>query len=254
MARPKLGDSETERLHLKITKDELDAIDEWRYENRIPSRSEAVRRLCSVAIVALNGLNILKRMTEDASVSALDDYETISGHFRGLLQDAVEGNEHGFTYHEARELLHDYSNRAYWQDQNSKYINRVVHGIAEAVGILTEPQAFGTAEQKAQARLMELDEYINMQHNAWDLMTENHQATDVFRSLTEEERALLDQMEDAEERRKLMQGKIRKYRASQRRRMERLRTKLRASDERMRSTTLALTRKNDPAEDKEDEE
>ncbi|OOL18070.1 hypothetical protein BRY73_08405 [Ochrobactrum sp. P6BS-III] len=45
MARPKLGDSETERLHIKITKAELDAIDDWRYENRIPSRSEAVRRL-----------------------------------------------------------------------------------------------------------------------------------------------------------------------------------------------------------------
>ncbi len=50
MARPKLGDSETERLHIKITKDELDAIDDWRYENRIPSRSEAVRRLCQIGV------------------------------------------------------------------------------------------------------------------------------------------------------------------------------------------------------------
>ncbi|WP_340584161.1 hypothetical protein [Brucella pseudintermedia] len=52
MARPKLGESETERLHVKITKDEIEAIDDWRYKNRIPSRSEAVRRLCRLGLDA----------------------------------------------------------------------------------------------------------------------------------------------------------------------------------------------------------
>lgn len=50
MARPKLGDSETERLHLKITSDEVAAIDDWRFANRMPSRSEAVRRLCQIGV------------------------------------------------------------------------------------------------------------------------------------------------------------------------------------------------------------
>ncbi len=50
MARPKLGDSETERLHIKITADEVTQIDDWRYENRVPSRSEAVRRLVQMAL------------------------------------------------------------------------------------------------------------------------------------------------------------------------------------------------------------
>jgi len=50
MARPKLGESETERLHVKITADEIRAIDDWRYANRIPSRSEAVRRLVQVGL------------------------------------------------------------------------------------------------------------------------------------------------------------------------------------------------------------
>lgn len=50
MSRPKLGDSDTERLQLKITTDEITAIDNWRYANRVPSRSEAVRRLCQIAM------------------------------------------------------------------------------------------------------------------------------------------------------------------------------------------------------------
>lgn len=50
MARPKLGESDTERLHIKITKDELDSIDDWRFSNRAPSRSEAVRRLVQIGL------------------------------------------------------------------------------------------------------------------------------------------------------------------------------------------------------------
>jgi len=51
MARPKLGEGETERLHVKISSEELTAIDDWRFTNRISSRSEAVRRLVQIAHV-----------------------------------------------------------------------------------------------------------------------------------------------------------------------------------------------------------
>lgn len=50
MARPKLGESETERLHVKITADEIEAIDDWRFAHRAASRSEAIRRLCRIGI------------------------------------------------------------------------------------------------------------------------------------------------------------------------------------------------------------
>jgi hypothetical protein len=50
MSRPSLGTSETERLQIKITADEIKAIEDWRYANRVPSKSEAVRRLCAIAL------------------------------------------------------------------------------------------------------------------------------------------------------------------------------------------------------------
>ncbi|GAA4531395.1 hypothetical protein GCM10023174_22680 [Chelativorans composti] len=56
MARPKLGDSETERLHIKITADEIQRIDDWRYANRVPSRSDAVRRLVHVGLLTAQAL------------------------------------------------------------------------------------------------------------------------------------------------------------------------------------------------------
>ncbi|MGO4643244.1 hypothetical protein AB4Z43_32970 [Mesorhizobium sp. 2RAF45] len=50
MARPKLGDSESKRLQMVITEDEVEAIDHWQHANRVPSRSEAIRRLCQIAM------------------------------------------------------------------------------------------------------------------------------------------------------------------------------------------------------------
>lgn len=52
MARPRLGDGETERLHVKISTEELVAVDEWAWENRIRSKSEAVRRLIQIGLLA----------------------------------------------------------------------------------------------------------------------------------------------------------------------------------------------------------
>ena len=75
MARPKLGDSETERLHVKITADEVASIEDWRYDNRVPSRSEAVRRLVQIGLVFhRDGWALLKRTERSlkATLLALD--------------------------------------------------------------------------------------------------------------------------------------------------------------------------------------
>ncbi|MER8628497.1 hypothetical protein NKH55_01805 [Mesorhizobium opportunistum] len=48
MARPKLGKGDSERLQMVISREELDAIEDWQHNNRIPSKSEAIRRLCQI--------------------------------------------------------------------------------------------------------------------------------------------------------------------------------------------------------------
>lgn len=60
MARPRLGDSDSKRLQMVITEDELAAIDDWRFANRVSTRSEAIRRLVQLGIqsdVCLDRLN-----------------------------------------------------------------------------------------------------------------------------------------------------------------------------------------------------
>ncbi|MGV0910347.1 hypothetical protein [Martelella sp. FOR1707] len=250
MARPKLGDTDTERMQLKITSAEIEAIDDWRFANRVPSRSEAVRRLCATAIVALNGLDSLNQMAEDASVSALDDHEHIGGIFRGLLQDAVEGQKRGLSHQEAKDLLHDLSDRAYWQEQNSRYINRIISGLNDAVKMYADPQAFSVAERQASERLKELDAFIDHQHREWDVMAAHHARTAVLRMMTEAERAELDATEDRDERIQFLDQQVAKYREKQRRHHNRLRKKIRAEDQKIRQKHFGEHMQDDYEDDK----
>lgn len=38
------------RMHMYLSNEELEAIDDWRFKNRIATRSEAIRRLCSLGL------------------------------------------------------------------------------------------------------------------------------------------------------------------------------------------------------------
>lgn len=38
------------RIPIMMSHDELSVIDDWRFENRIATRADAIRRLCSLAL------------------------------------------------------------------------------------------------------------------------------------------------------------------------------------------------------------
>lgn len=40
------------RVPIMMTEAELAAIDDWRFDNRIATRAEAIRRLCAIVIAA----------------------------------------------------------------------------------------------------------------------------------------------------------------------------------------------------------
>lgn len=53
MPRPTLDrQNRSERFNMFITKAELEAIEDWRFANRIPSLSEAVRQLIAAGLEA----------------------------------------------------------------------------------------------------------------------------------------------------------------------------------------------------------
>lgn len=121
MARPRLGDSESQRLQMVITEDEVRAIDNWRFANRVPSRSEAIRRLVQIGLRMEREIPELlaNSMHLDEGISAVienarakmskvkvgdDTFETLIGIARSMLKDAdrallrqLEAKDHLFN-------------------------------------------------------------------------------------------------------------------------------------------------------------
>lgn len=69
----------SERFNMFISKSETEAIDEWAWENRVRSKSEAVRRLVQIGLISDNPTMI-------ASGAITDMYEKA----RLLINDLVE--------------------------------------------------------------------------------------------------------------------------------------------------------------------
>lgn len=47
-----MGDQQLERLQIMLTADEMAALDDWRYSNRVPTRAAAVRELLKRGLTA----------------------------------------------------------------------------------------------------------------------------------------------------------------------------------------------------------
>jgi hypothetical protein len=80
MARPRLGEGKTERVHLVITEPEIEAIEAWRYNNRVPSKSEAIRKLCQVGLAV-----------EDAAWPIVEALQTLHQSKDGVSATTEEG-------------------------------------------------------------------------------------------------------------------------------------------------------------------
>ena len=98
MARPRLGAGESERFQMKITTEELAAIDEWRFANLVGSRSEAIRQLVQVGLgnaAPSPAIGAPRSLRDDIAIAALT----------GLLATAPAMK--GDTAHEAIALACD---------------------------------------------------------------------------------------------------------------------------------------------------
>ena len=139
MARPKLGEGDTQRLQLKISDEELQAIDDWRFANRIQSRSEAVRRLCQMAMRYDD--------QEKGLISALRDTAAVMKATAALVKDRRkrgEGVDDVEFLKEEYRKLHKSAIRLMYQAQIGRLQNAALAkggDIKEAIRLADEKRA-----------------------------------------------------------------------------------------------------------------
>jgi hypothetical protein len=77
-----------ERLQVMLTPDELDALDDWRFARRMPSRAAAIRELLRLGLSARETIPTAKGRSRDYGVVLPNQHDGGSGKGNGA------GNEH----------------------------------------------------------------------------------------------------------------------------------------------------------------
>jgi hypothetical protein len=70
-------DPRGERLQIMLTTEELAALDDWRFDRRMPSRAAAVRELLRRGLTA-EGFSISNTSTKSSNFGVISDPETAS--------------------------------------------------------------------------------------------------------------------------------------------------------------------------------
>jgi hypothetical protein len=74
-------DPRGERLQIMLTKDELVAVDNWRFKRHMPSRAAAVRELLRRGLSA-EGFSVADGDTKSGDFSVVGDGQTVLGETR----------------------------------------------------------------------------------------------------------------------------------------------------------------------------
>jgi hypothetical protein len=70
------GREKTERLHLLASPEEIQAIEDWQYKNRVSSKGEAIRRLIQIGLIADAGADRVAAITRKIAYSEMPDLGT----------------------------------------------------------------------------------------------------------------------------------------------------------------------------------
>jgi hypothetical protein len=66
------GHNRAERLQIMLTQEELEALDDWRFQKRMPSRAAAVRELLKRGLEA-EGFELAKHGRKSQDFGIIDD-------------------------------------------------------------------------------------------------------------------------------------------------------------------------------------
>jgi hypothetical protein len=105
MAPPKKNpdDLKNQRIPIMMSEDELQAIDDWRFANRLPSRGDAIRRLCQIGILSEGSIDHISDQAVETLNFVTDEFGAAYAEFRAVIRD--ETADVLFTQDQMRDAL-----------------------------------------------------------------------------------------------------------------------------------------------------
>lgn len=136
------------RVPIMMSDEELEAIDEWRHENRIATRSEAVRRLVQIGMFLEAGLDQVVDTTSDG----VDLLSSHSAELSNVFRQVINRETYGMTFD--RDQLWDIFTLAREQADDAeggiRELHRYVVTLFNAVAAMVDARSTRGAARKSQ--------------------------------------------------------------------------------------------------------
>lgn len=177
-----------------MTPTEVKAIDDWRFANRVSSRGEAIRRLCQTALVLDEQLYGILEVVERAVEFAEQGHKMISANLRTIGWDDQETEAVVL----ARTIL----------QRDASWVAELLDGLGSLrldvielenrVASLTEAPSLKSGERQAREASRAIDKIRQRLIDSDERSIDNMRLFAAVAKLTDEQRAALDEMEDAD--------------------------------------------------------
>ena len=102
-----MSEPKDNRVPIMMSNGELEAIDDWRFKNRIATRSEAIRRLCQIAIIFDEKAAEMDHLSKEIDDKFKELGEYMSKPFRNKapIEEAIKVFGHSFDMYTSLMLL-----------------------------------------------------------------------------------------------------------------------------------------------------
>ncbi|WP_062225698.1 hypothetical protein [Aureimonas frigidaquae] len=192
MARPKLSDGDTQRLQLKIGDDELREIEDWRFANRIQSRSEAVRRLCKIGLLVDEVIDVAVDASEKLTDATYDNYR-YAADWEEWLQD--NGDDDGAIDASVTNL----ASYAETISDLSKIVRNMIVGIHNGIAPLADAKDLNEATARSKKNLEDVAATLENIYKRMDEREDNYLFSLVFQRMSVGQRAAYQKLSEPEQ-------------------------------------------------------
>lgn len=149
------------RVPIMMSDDELTAIDDWRYENRISTRSDAVRRLVQI------GLRFDRQF--DALYDNLNELRALMPRMIDNLDNAVNGvDDEAYSTQALTQVLVTFMNQAEGQKRMINLLYGVLGEAATLKDARTTAQAIQEADEGADKYYTSIKEVLKPLAEKWN--------------------------------------------------------------------------------------
>ncbi|ANV22865.1 hypothetical protein BA939_02180 [Rhizobium sp. S41] len=189
------------RIPIMFSEDELIEIDEWRHENRIATRADAVRRLCKIALFIEQELEpIVDNATEGVGVLA-DQSRELSEIFRAVINRETYGMT--FDRDQLWDIFTVARENADVAEDGLRSIQSSLVTLYNAIAALVDARTIRSGQRKAETIVEEanaaLDKMLAARAEGEKQSEDNRYLSMVFHAETQNDRKAYEAMSDDEQ-------------------------------------------------------